>query len=442
MHWSVVYLISEWVIRLTMLVYVPRQRTAAAARAWLLLIFLLPWPGMVFYALVGRAYLPKDRLARQERASKKIRIVQGQMLARPPSLPGLPPNVSPLAALAARLGDSEPIHGNRVELLTDYEGSIGRLVADIDAARRHAHLLYYIFEDDATGRRVAAALARAAARGVKCRVLLDAVGSKRGLRRLAPKMRRDGIEVTALLPAGIFRRNAARFDLRNHRKIAVIDGATGYSGSQNICDGEFVKGFPNQELAARLEGPAVWQLQAVFLADYYLETNRVLDEMEIFPKPSRSGDSIAQALPSGPGYGRENAQELLIALLYEARERAVLTTPYFVPDEPFLEAMRTAARRGVAVHLVVSQHANQRLTQLAQRSFYDELLAAGVKIHLYGPRFLHAKNLTIDGDVALVGSANIDIRSFALNEEISMLFYDSGVVSELHRIQDGDIARS
>jgi cardiolipin synthase len=289
---------------------------------------------------------------------------------------------------------------------------------------------------------VAEALARAAARGARCRVLLDAVGSKRSLRRLAPEMRRRGIEVTALLPAGLFRRNAARFDLRNHRKIAVIDGVVGYSGSQNICDGKFVKGFPNEELVARLAGPVVWQLQAVFLADYYLETNQVLDDMEIFPKPAQTGESIAQAMPSGPGYGRENAQELLIALLYEARERVVLTTPYFVPDEPFLEAMRAAARRGVAVHLVVSEHANQRLTQLAQRSFYDELLDAGVKIHLFAPRFLHAKNLTIDRDVALVGSANVDIRSFALNEEISLLFYDPGVVAELHRIQDGYLANS
>jgi cardiolipin synthase len=262
------------------------------------------------------------------------------------------------------------------------------------------------------------------------------------LRSLAPKMRRDGVEVTALLPAGLFRRNAARFDLRNHRKIAVIDGAIGYSGSQNICDGKFVKGFPNEELVARLVGPVVWQLQAIFLADYYQETTTVLDGMEIFPAPARTGQAIAQALPSGPGYGRENSQELLIALLYEARERAVLTTPYFVPDEPFLEAMRAAARRGVSVHLVVSEHANQRLTQLAQRSFYDELLDAGVNIHLFAPRFLHAKNLTIDNDVALVGSANIDIRSFALNEEISLLFYDSGVIAALRRIQDGYLAHS
>jgi cardiolipin synthase len=448
-HWSVIYLVSEWVIRLTMLVYVPRQRTAAASRTWLLLIFLLPLPGIIFYALVGRIYLPKERQARHEQASRKIRLVQEQMLSRHPAPTDLPANAAPVATLAARLGDFQPAKGNHVEILADYAGSINRLIADIQAARRHVHLLYYIFADDATGRRVAECLAAAAARGVKCRVLMDAVGSKRALRRLAPKMRRNGVEVTALMQAGLFRRNAARFDLRDHKKIAVIDGTTGYSGSQNIADGEFVAGFHNEEMVVRVTGPVVWQLQAVFLADLHQETSSVLDDREMFPEPDHCAAaapaalaSAAQAVPSGPGYGRENGRELMITLLYAARERVVLTTPYFVPDEPFLEAMRSAARRGVAVHLVVSAHANQTLTQLAQRSFYDELLAAGVVIHLYQPRFLHAKHLTVDRDLALVGSSNIDIRSFALNAEISLLFYDPCIVSALGRIQENYFAQS
>ncbi len=442
MHWSVIYLISEWVIRLVMLVYVPRQRNAAASRTWLLLIFLLPWPGLVFYALVGRIYLPKHRMDRQERASKKIRIIQEQMLSRRDPRPSLPPNVTPLATLATRLGDFAPLNGNQVELLTGYASSLDRLVSDIDAACRHVHLLYYIYDDDATGRRVAEALARAAGRGVKCRVLLDAVGSKRALRKLAAQMRAKGIEVTALLPVGLFRRNAARFDLRNHRKIAVLDGKIGYTGSQNITNGQFVAGYPNEEMVVRVAGPVAWQLQAIFLADRFMETNTLLQDAEAFPEPGQAGEVIGQVVPSGPGYRQENGQQLMITLLYAARERVVLTTPYFVPDEPFLEALLSAARRGVAVHLVLSSHANQTLTQLAQRSFYDELLDAGVCIHLYQPHFLHAKYLTIDDDVAHVGSANIDIRSFALNAEIGIMFYDAGVVAELHRIQEGYFAHS
>jgi cardiolipin synthase len=195
-------------------------------------------------------------------------------------------------------------------------------------------------------------------------------------------------------------------------------------------------------MVVRLTGPVVWQLQAVFLADYYLETNTILDHLAVFPEAAPCGSTIAQAVPSGPGYGRENGQELMITLLYAARERVVLTTPYFVPDDPFLEAMRSAARRGVAVHLILSCHANQTLTQLAQRSFYDELLEAGVQIHLYEPRFLHAKHLTIDHEIALIGSSNIDIRSFALNAEISLLFYDPGLVAQLRGIQENYLARS
>lgn len=441
-HWSVIYLISEWVIRLVMLVYVPRQRNAAASRTWLLFIFLLPWPGLIFYGLVGRAYLPKDRIKRQERASQKIRIVQEQMVAHRGPRPSLPPNLTPLAALATRLGDFEPVGGNTVELLTDYAASLDRLVADIEAARHHVHLLYYIYEADAAGRRVAAALERAAGRGVKCRLLLDAVGSKRALRRLGGPLLKKGIEVTPVLPVGLFRRGAARFDLRNHRKIAVIDGRIGYTGSQNINDGQFVRGFPNEEMVARVSGPIVWQLQAVFLADRFLETNTPLDDSEAFIDTIQTGGVIAQAVPSGPGYRHENGQSLMMNFLYAARERVVLTTPYFVPDEPFLEALLSAATRGVSMHLVVSAHANQKLTQLAQRSFYDELLEAGVNIHLYQPRFLHAKYLTIDNDIALIGSANIDIRSFALNAEIGMVVYDAGVVASLRRIQETYFANS
>jgi cardiolipin synthase len=246
-----------------------------------------------------------------------------------------------------------------------------------------------------------------------------------------------------MLPVGLFRQNTARFDLRNHRKILVIDGRVGYTGSQNIVNPEFVKGYPNEELMVRVTGPVVAQLQAMFLADHYFETGKVLDPEELFPVLVNAGSSPAQVLPSGPGYGQENGRELIIAMLYAARERIVITTPYFVPDEPFLQAIRAASLRGgVEVHLVLSMHANQMITQFAQRSYYDDLLQAGIQIHLYRPRFLHAKHLTIDNHIALVGSTNMDIRSFALNAEVNLLVYDSVVVQQLRGVQERYFADS
>jgi cardiolipin synthase A/B len=441
--WSLLYLISEWAIRFVMLIYIPQKRSAAASRTWLLFIFLLPWPGLILYWLFGRIYLPARRVHMQERASRFIREAQAQIGARVAAEPGLSPTLLGIPELARQLGDFEALAGNRVELLAGYSATINRIIADIDSAKQHVHLLFYIFLADESGQRVGKALVRAAKRGVKCRVSMDAVGSREGLQRLAPLLRSEGIEVLEMLPVGLFRRNAARFDLRNHRKVVVVDGTTGYTGSQNIVNPEFVKGYPNEELMVRVTGPAVTQLQAMFLADHYFETGTVLDPRELFPEVNFAGTSPCQLVPSGPGYLHENGRELIIAMLYAARERIVVTTPYFVPDEPFLHAICAARlRRGVEVHLVLSMHANQRITQFAQRSHYDDLLEAGIEIHLYRPHFLHAKHLTIDDEIALVGSTNMDIRSFALNAEINLVVYDRSVVHDLRRLQESYFANS
>ncbi len=314
------YYISEWVVRLVMLVYVPQRRTAAATRTWLLLIFLLPWPGVLVYALFGRIRVPQRRRDAQARASNVIRQTETAFLAERSALGAVPPAYESASTLAFETGDFVPFAGNRVELLDDYAGSIARLIADIDGAQRHAHLLFYIFADDASGRSVADALSRAAARGVQCRVLIDAVGGERGLTHLAPRLRLEGVDVRAMLPVGLFRRSAGRFDLRNHRKIATIDGRIGYTGSQNISDPGFVVGYPNEELMARITGPVVAQLEAIFITDWFLETNERLDLRTLAGEMTAAGSSVAQVLPSGPGYPSENSRDLFIALLYAARK--------------------------------------------------------------------------------------------------------------------------
>jgi cardiolipin synthase len=438
--WSEAYYFSEWIIRLSMLFYVPNNRTPAAARTWLLLIFLLPWPGLLLYMLIGRIYLPKRRIRLQAMASQKIRATRFQ-------LPGqdkfdCTDAVRKTAELAKRLGDFNPVGGNRFELLTDYAESPDVLLSEIASARKHVHLLYYIWADDEVGRKFADACIAAAGRGVACRVLMDAVGSAHALRGLAVRMRAAGVEVTATLPVNLFRRSGARIDLRNHRKIAVIDGWTGYTGSQNIASPGFIPDCPNEEMVVRCTGPIVQQLQSVFLADREVELGEHLDAPDLFPEAPPAGPATAQLLPAGPGYGRENVQEMMVDLLHGARKRVVVTTPYFVPDEPFLQAMRTAVLRGCEVHLVLPARSNQLVTNLAQESYYDQLLSAGVTIHLYGSHFLHAKHLSIDNEVALVGSSNIDIRSFALNAEVVLLIYDSEIVYRLREVQERYFAGS
>jgi cardiolipin synthase len=250
------------------------------------------------------------------------------------------------------------------------------------------------------------------------------------------------VEVHELLAFHLFRRGAARFDLRNHRKIAVLDGSVGYVGSQNLVDPCFKKGLTFEELVVRVTGPVVIQLQAVLLADRFFETETELNRSELFPEPVLAGVSPAQVLPSGPTYQWENTHRLLVSLIHAAQKRVVITTPYFIPDDALLLAMQTAVMRGVEVHLVVSRQVDQLLVGLAQKSYYEDLLEGGIQVHRYYRHFLHAKHLSVDDAVALIGSSNIDIRSFALNAEVSLLVYDPGVVAALRAIQEQYFAYS
>lgn len=437
MHtWALIYLLVEWTLRLVMLVYVPQRRSPAAARTWLLLIFIQPILGGILYAILGRPRMSRRRMELQERVVRMLESRGHESLARFSTRPDLPTHFSQAVVLAEKLGHFPIVRGNGLELLPDYDGAVDRLISDIEAARSHVHLLYYIFADDRTGNRVADALIRAVARGLSCCVLIDSLASKGARKRLAPRLSAAGIEVRELLPIGPFRRNAARLDLRNHRKIAIIDGTTAYVGSQNLVDADFKRGLVYEELVTRVTGPVVAQLQTVFLSDRYFEAEMGERDDQFFPEPDQSGAVLAQVLPSGPGFPLANNERLIVTLLHAAQQRIVITSPYFVPDAALLEALQTAVLRGVEVHLVMPQQADQVLVCLAQRSFYDELLEAGVRIHLYGRRFLHAKHASFDDQVALIGSSNMDLRSFQLNAEISLIVYDRAFVAALREVQE------
>jgi cardiolipin synthase len=427
-----------------MLFYVPQRRAPASARAWLLLIFFLPWFGIVLYGLIGRVFLPRHRVEMQSRVYEALRqLGTGSRNGAPPR-PPLPEQFSPALNLAERLSEFPVVGGNRFELLPQYGAAIDSLVAEVDGARHSVHMLYYIFEHDDVGERVADALVRAAQRGVRTRVLLDALGSRGGLKGAAPRMRAAGIEVIAALPLRLWGPNKARLDLRNHRKIAVLDGRVAYFGSQNIVSPHANRGLTNEEIMVRATGPIARQLHAVLLADRFLEVGDIPAESRDMPASEghETEAVLAQVLPSGPGYNAGTTEDVMMALMSAARSRVALTTPYFIPSESFLLALKLASRRGVAVHLIVDMKSNKPLVQFAQQSYYEGLLEAGVHVHRYFGNFLHAKHMSVDDEVVLIGSSNFDIRSFALNAEVSVLIYDRTVTGELCKLQAHYLAKS
>ena len=443
--WTVVFIASEWVIRVVMLAVVVERHPPRSAMTWLLVIFFLPWPGLLLYLLIGENRLPQGRLLRRRALMQRLESVRDRYVHHRDGLAvELDDEFAATVTLAEKLGYMPIMHGNTADLLADTDDVINRLIADIDAAEHHVHLLFYIFEANETGERVEQALVRAVQRGVRCRLLVDAQGSRRFLKKRAKRLRAQGIELYAALPGGLLRVWVARIDLRNHRKIAVIDGWIGYTGSQNIVSAGYGhKDLRWYDLMARMRGPVVLELQAVFVGDWLAESDELLDGPEIFPELSALPGGIAiQALPSGPLFPVENYQRLVVAALYSARRQVTITTPYFVPDEGFLEAIETAALRGVNVELIVPLQSDQILVGNAAKAYYQQLMERGVRVLLFDQGLLHAKSMTVDGSLGFLGSSNFDIRSFALNFEINMIFYDGDAVQALYEHQDWFRCRS
>jgi cardiolipin synthase len=455
--------LGSFLIRLVMLCVVPARHEAGAATAWLLAIYFWPWPGLFLYLLLGTRRVSRERIERHEAMMRRLEE-EGRAFraACETALDRLPPDLRSFGELAERLGDLPVTGGNRFELMDDPTAFFRALARDIDGARHHVHLLFYILEEDPVTEPVFAALERAARRGVACRVLADALGSKKYLRRGASRLREAGVRVEEALPLSWSRRTrgTARFDLRNHRKLAVVDGLRAYMGSHNLIDptyGGKAGGRAWIDLTLRLEGPLVRELQAVFLEDWYVETLEAVDREEAFPfplaRPCGEGDVRAlpeeeasawllQAVPSGPTYPTWNFQRLVVAALHSARRRAIVTTPYLIPDEGLLQGLETAVLRGVEVLLIVPEESDQFLVGHAARSFYEPLLRMGVGLRLFGEGILHAKTMTVDEDLAFLGTSNFDLRSFALNFELNLLLYGPEPARIVRAAQEGYLARS
>jgi len=418
-----------------------RRRPVGVTIAWLGVIVLAPFLGAICYFLFGESRLGN----KTERRMNALLPAYREWLRKPREAKAdwkdLPPEPLEIRELGVRTIGIPAFGGNRLVLHGDSIEAFRSIIADIDGALESVHMEFYIWETGGAADEVAAAVLRAARRGVACRLLLDSIGSGDFLgSHVARELRKGGVRVVEALPVSLVRSFVVRADHRTHRKIVVVDGKVGYTGSLNILDPRAFKLSAGVgrwvDAMARVEGPAVEALALVFLVDWELATDEGLPQMSRHVKaPPRVGGSNVQVIPSGPGFAPEAIHKLILTAIYAARKHLVLTTPYFVPSDALQIALVSAAERGVDVTIIVPARNDSALVHYASRSTFDDLLAAGVKLFAFEKGLLHTKSITVDGHTSVFGSVNLDMRSFYLNFEISLFVYDREFTGRLFDLQ-------
>ncbi len=459
---STILLLGDFFIRIGLaLRVIMSKKPYGVSLAWLVVILLVPFIGGGFYLLVGENRLPERRIARAKASyGTYLQWLKTLKQRAPVNWHNINPECIPLHYQAETLVGLPAMAGNKLTLYTTPDEIIDTLIESIENARSTCHLEYYIWEEGGRIDQLADAIMKAAARGVTCRLLLDSIGSRDFLKsENGRKMRSAGIRIQESLPAGIINAFFSRIDIRNHRKIAVIDGTIAFTGSPNMVDPDIFKsdaGVGNWiDIMVKIEGPVVESLAGTFIGDWYLETgkgqyqsNPLLYDVEGVRKASdmktlaESGDSAVQLVPSGPGLVPEAIHSLLLTTIYAARKELVLTTLYFIPYEPLLAAIMAAAQRGVAVQIIIPRDNDSILVKYASRARYEELVNAGVRIFLFHGGLLHSKTITVDGDFSLFGSVNLDMRSFWLNFEATLFIYCKVFTQKLYAVQHSYLQQS
>ncbi len=428
-------------------VVIMTRRPVGVSLAWLVLLFALPVAGFVLYLLFGSPRLGTRRLKRM-RALYPDYAQWYQHLSRiiSDSEPSRCPVTSHngIFSLAEKSMTVPLLPGNHLQLFSGFESIIDHLLHDIESARHSVIIEFYIWEPVGRAEEVADAVIRAARRGVDCLVVLDNVGSRGFLSgSWARRFRFEGIGVTASMSGGPFRMLVERIDIRNHRKILVVDDQVAWTGSFNLVDPSLFKQDAKVgqwvDAMVRIDGVAAHVLGAIVQWDKALETGQghpSFNRQYEYPSAKHRGreGACVHVLPSGPDVDREMLQQVLLAAIYESREELLISTPYFVPDESLLTALKSAAMRGVDVQLLVPAKNDSRMVHHASRSYYLELLQAGVNIQQFNGGLLHTKCVLVDRETALFGTVNLDMRSVWLNYEVTLIVYDDGFGQQIFHV--------
>ena len=417
-----------------------QRRSPAATLAWLLVLLFLPGVGLVIYRLLGPLRLERKRLER--RVARRIIADSVKAMA---SLRAAHAAELQVARVPMAMHEAPPLHAHDVDLYLDGASAYAAIFDAVRAARHHVHLEYYIFEPDRVGTRLRDLLIDKARAGVTVRLLVDGTGSGRLRERFLRPLRQAGAQVAWFNPVSLRWIRTRRADFRSHRKIVVCDGAVAFMGGMNIADVHTAEMTPNawRDTHVRIAGAAALPIQRIFLEDWLFATSKLPPHIEeLFPLPRHMGKHVAQIVASGPDHDALPIHDTYFTAITRAEKRLWLTTPYFVPGEPITTALCTAALRGVDVRLLIPVRGDSRLIDLAARSYVPELLASGVKVFEYLPRFVHAKTIVVDDDLAIVGTANLDTRSFRLNFELAALLYDQPLAQRLGAAFEADLTES
>ena len=425
------------------------HRDPASRIAWVAVITALPIVGMLAYILLGETNIGRRRIARMHEVLDNMPAIAAVTVGQEENAePDVPERYLHLFHTGKSISGFDAIGGNTARLMADSNAAIDAMIADIDAATDHVHLLFYIWLPDSNGMKMVEALQRAAARGVTCRAMADDLGSRTMVRSEHWNAMRDaGVHVATALPIGnpLLRPLKGRIDLRNHRKILVVDGRITYCGSQNCADPEFLvkaKYAPWVDAVLRFEGPIVRQNQHLFASDWMSYTDEDIDAVLTSPIDAPQAGFPAQVIGTGPTVRYSALPDIFETLFHCARRELVISTPYYVPDESMQNALCAAAWRGVKTTIIFPAKNDSWIVGAASRSYYLDLLEAGVQIHEYEGGLLHTKSLTLDGEVTLIGSANMDRRSFDLNYENNILLFSPELTRTVRQRQQEYIAHA
>ncbi|APT85524.1 cardiolipin synthase [Corynebacterium aquilae] len=458
----VVGLIIDYTIKAIAIGFVPEGRRPSSSMAWLLAIMLIPVLGLPLYLLMGSAYINRRRHRIQEEAAE---LISGAQANQPdcPDNAELSPELRSIIRMNRKLTGFPAFTGTALGFHHDYVQSFRAMAEAIDKARDYVHIEIYIVAWDHTTDVVFQAMARAVDRGVKVRLLIDQVGSWKypGYVRLGKRLDAIGVDWHLMLPLAPWRWRFRRPDLRNHRKMVIVDGEVGFIGSQNLIDSTYLSKKNMQEgrhwidVMVELTGPVVTSMNTVFAVDWYQESDEIITEFRDLENPQlpAKGEenpdhiNVFQLVPSGPGYDTEPNLRMFNQAVHHAKKHLVICSPYFIPDESLLEAVTSACYRDVRVDLLVNEVADQFMVGHAQSSYYAALLEAGVHIHLYpAPFILHTKFVVADPEgedpIGIVGSSNLDMRSFGLNYETSLFTARGNVTDSLWELGQGYMASS